>query len=302
MKLRSLVLAAAGGWMAWRVFGPEVQPHLARGQQRPVRVPGRTVFVGERELFVRQAGPADGKVVVLVHGWGFDGEMSYHRMIEPLAETYRVVVPDHRNHGKSDWVRGRFEISDLADDIAGVLDAIGVRSATFFGYSMGGMVVQEMARRYPGRVERFILAATAAQPVGRLRLAARAGMWFARSLARISTREIAATSSWLMMRSGALEPKHEGWMRSALARRDPTLFYEAGHAAWRFDSRSWVSRLRQPAMVIITGRDIVVETAAQRRLAELLPDAEIVDLAGAGHEALISRAPEFVAAIRRFVG
>jgi pimeloyl-ACP methyl ester carboxylesterase len=263
---------------------------------------GRTVLVGERELFVREAGPPDAPPLVLVHGWGFDGEMNYHRVIEPLAEHFRVVVPDHRNHGKSDWIRGRFEVADLADELAGVLDAVGVRRAAFVGYSLGGMVVQELARRHPGKVDRMILAATAARPVQIARPLARTGMWLARSVARISTQEIAAASARLLMRAGALDPKHHRWMRASLLRRDPTLFYEAGHAAWRFDSRSWVGRLDQPTLVILTERDQIVLPRAQRELASLMPNAEQVELPAAGHESILSRPEEYVAIIKRFAG
>jgi pimeloyl-ACP methyl ester carboxylesterase len=260
------------------------------------------VLVGERELFVREAGPADAPPLVLVHGWGFDGEMNYHKVIEPLAEHFRVVVPDHRNHGKSDWIRGKFEVADLADELSGVLDAIGVRRAAFVGYSLGGMVVQELARRYPGKVDRMILAATAARPVQIARPVARVGMWLARSVARISTQEIAAASSRLMMRAGALHPSNHRWMRASLLRRDPTLFYEAGHAAWRFDSRAWVGKLDQPALVVLTERDQIVLPPAQRELASLMPAAEIVRLPGAGHESILSRPEEYVGIIKRFVG
>lgn len=302
MRIRSWLGLALGGWAAWRLFGPEVAPRYGAGQVRPIRVPGRTVFVGERELFVREAGPPDAAPLVLVHGWGFDGEMTFHRIIEPLAENFRVIVPDHRNHGKSDWIRGRFEIADLADDLAGVLDALGVGQATFFGYSLGGLVVQEMARRHSGRVDRLILGATAALPAHRLRRLARSGMWVARSVARFSTREIAAASSRLMLRAGALAPENQRWLRAALLRRDPTLFYEAGHAAWRFDSREWVAQLPQPAMVILTGRDQIVEPAAQRELAALMSSAEIVELAAAGHESILTDADQWVDLIKRFAG
>lgn len=302
MKLRSVLSWIAGGWAAWRLLGPESVPRYQPGQQRPVHIPGRTVFVGDRELFVREAGPAEAPPLVLVHGWGFDGEMTYHRIISPLSENFRVIVPDHRNHGKSDWIRGRYEIADLADDLAGVLDAIGVTRATFFGYSLGGLVIQELARRHPGRVDRMVLAATGALPVHRFRPAARLGMWAARGVARFSTQEIAAVSSRLLLRGRGLDASNHRWMRAALLRRDPTLFYEAGHAAWRFDSRAWVGRLPQPAMVVVTGRDLIVEPAAQRELADLMPHAEVVELPSAGHESILADAQDWVDLIKRFAG
>jgi pimeloyl-ACP methyl ester carboxylesterase len=300
MRLRRWFFGGVGVWAGWRILGPEIPPRFIPGQQRPLRIAGRTVFVGEREFFVREAGSADAPPLVLVHGWGFDGEMTFHNILEPLAEHFRVVMPDHRNHGKSDWVRGSFDITDLADELAGVLDAVGVGRATVFGYSLGGLVTQELARRHPGHVGRMILGATAAYPVHRLRPLVRAGMWLARSFARVSTHEIAAGALYLMKRAGAMDPKYERWMRAALLRRDPTLFYEAGHAAFRFDSRSWVGTLAQPAMVIITTADRIVEPTAQRVLAGLLERAEIVELAGADHDSILSDPGVYIDAVKRF--
>ncbi len=300
MRLRTAFLGGIGAWAAHRLFGPDIAPRYVAGQERPIHVPGRTVFVGERELFVREAGSKDAPPLVLVHGWGFDGEMNYFNVIEELAEDFYVVVPDHRNHGKSDWIRGRFEVADLADELAGVLDALGVTQATVVGYSLGGMVTQELARRYPGLVKKMVLAATAARPVHRFRPPMRLGMWLARAFARFSNQEIAAASAYLMKHAGALDPKNERWMRASLLRRDATLFYESGHAAWRFDSRPWVGKLPQPAMVILTDSDHIVEPVAQRELADLIDGVKIVRLAGADHDSVLSDPDAYIQAIRGF--
>ena len=56
MKALGLVTA---GWAIWRLFGPDLQPTYQGVQERPIHVPGRSVFVGHREFFVREAGPAE---------------------------------------------------------------------------------------------------------------------------------------------------------------------------------------------------------------------------------------------------
>ena len=105
------------------------------------------------------------------------------------ARRFRVIVPDLRNHGKSDWVRGRVEITDLADDLAGILDTVGIQNATVLGYSMGGMVVQELARRHPRHVGSMILAATASYPISEMRIPTRVAFWLARGGLRVSLHE-----------------------------------------------------------------------------------------------------------------
>ncbi len=288
------VATAFGVWAAWRIFGPEMPRRHQATQTRPLRVPGRTVLVGEREFFVRETGPADGPVLVLIHGWSLDAEMTFFRIVPDLADRYRVVMPDLRNHGHSDWIRGKYEVAELADEVAGVLDALDVRAATVLGYSLGGMVAQELARRHPHVVGQLVLGGTAARPVPALRGLARVGFWLGRAAARISTREGALITTTVLRRTGALERDHERWMYEALLRRDADLFYEAGFAAVRFDSRDWIGKLSVPITVVIPSRDILVPAAAQRDLARRIPGARVVELPGSGHEAVLTRSEEIV--------
>lgn len=297
VRLPSLGLAA---WLAWRLLGPELSRRYTVPQRRPLRLPGRTVFVGEREFFVREAGPAGAPYVVLVHGWSLDGEMTYFGLVEALRDRYRVVVPDLRNHGKSDWIRGRYEVADLADELAGVLDGLGVGRALVMGYSLGGMVVMELARRHPRLVGAAVLAATAARPVPLRRLFVPIGFWLARAVARVSTREAATITTKILSRTGSIEPANERWMYEALTRRDGSLFYLAGSAAYRFDARPWIGSIDAPITVVIPMRDHLVPVTAQQELAELARDAEVVKL-DAGHESILTCVDDYADVIERVI-
>jgi 3-oxoadipate enol-lactonase len=302
MRTTRRLLGGLGlGWALWRLFGPERQPSHDGPQERPLHVPGRTVLVGEQEFFVREAGSASAFPLVLIHGWGFDGEMNYYKVIPGLAEQSRVVVPDQRNHGKSDRIRGRVEIEDLAAEIVGMLDELGYAQVDVFGYSLGGMAAQVIAHRHPERVRRLILAGTAAFPVDRFRFAALVGFWLARAVARLSKTEAVILTYRFLLRSGIVEGRHARWLWAAMLNRDPTLFYESGKAAWRFDARPWVGEIEAPVMVIIPTSDQIVPTRAQRELAVLIDADQVVEVAGAGHESILSRPEEYVAAIRSFL-
>ena len=296
---RKLGLALGGlvaAWLGWRLFGPDRSPRFSEGQERPLRVEGRSVLVGEREFFVREYGSADAPLLVLLHGLAFDGEMNFHRVIPGLREHFRLIVPDQRAHGKSDRTRGSFDIEDLADDLAGVLDELGIDSAAVLGYSMGGMTALAFAARYPQRVDHLILGATAARPFSRARLVVRAALWALRSVLRVSTTEPVLFNYRYLRRTGALEPRHERWMWEGLKNRDPSLYFESTAAIWRFDARGRVANLPMPALQFITIKDPIVSPAAQRELAGLLPDVEVVELA-VGHEGILSVPDRFVVPI-----
>lgn len=289
------------GWVLWRLFGPEVEPSHQGEQERPPHIPGRTVLVGEQEFFVRVAGPESAPPLVLIHGWGFDGEMTYFKLIPTLAEHRRVIVPDLRNHGKSDRIRGPVEVADLALETIGILDAIGYDEFDVFGYSLGGMAAQVLAHRYPERVRRLILGGTAAYPVDRLRVPARFAFWIARAIARLSKKEVVILTYRLLLGSGVIEARHARWLWAAMLNRDPTLFYESGKAAWRFDSRPWVGQIDVPTMMIIPTKDQIIAPRTQYELAELIGANPVVEISGAGHESVLSHPEDYVVAIESFL-
>jgi pimeloyl-ACP methyl ester carboxylesterase len=162
------------------------------------------------------------------------------------------------------------------------------------------MVAQALAYRHPRHVRRMVLAATAARPVAVARPAVRVAFWLGRALARISTKEMAFATLAVLRRTGIVAAEHEAWLWENLRHRDATLYYEAGHAAWRFDSRPWVGRLAVPTLVIIPTRDQIVLPRTQYELASLLADPEIAELHEAKHESILERPEDYVKLIAEF--
>jgi pimeloyl-ACP methyl ester carboxylesterase len=287
--LRRLALALGLSWLLWRLFGPDPIPRSTTDQRRPMKVPGRTVFVGRHEFFVRELGDPANPPLILIHGWNFDGEMAFHKLMPILADRYRVIVPDLRNHGKSDRIRGRFEIADAADEVNGVIEALGIaRPVPILGYSMGGMVLQELAIRHPSTPSAIVLGATAARPMHRLRPVSWLIFRMTRALARISRAELVWGSFLLLRRGHLITPADEAWMWESLLARDANLYHEAAYAMWRFDARDRVGSIDVPTLVVIPERDTVVPIAAQEELASLIPEAEVVRMTDVGHESILS--------------
>lgn len=290
-------------WLAWRLFGPEIEPRFAPGQTHPLRLPGRSLFVGDNEIFVRETGPEDGPVLVLVHGWGDHSLVIYSKLIPLLATRFRVVALDNRNSGRSAEIRARYEIADAADDVAGVLEQLGLARVAVFGYSMGGMIVQELARRHPHLVGRMGLGGTAAS-VGRLRdlprPAVAAAMAVARAFERITRHEISSVRTRYLMKVGAVAPEHGRYFWTQHMARDPELYWQAGSAISRFDARAWSGALDRAPLVIITTHDQLMPPDSQYELASLFEAADVVELAGARHEAPLTHASAMAEAITRW--
>lgn len=105
----------------------------------------------------------EGEVLVLIHG--FCGSSAYFERIIPLlSKTYRVIAPDLRGHGASSAPLGPYTIEQMADDIAGLLESLGVSKYTLIGHSLGGYVTLSLAQRYASQLNGFGLLHSTGYP------------------------------------------------------------------------------------------------------------------------------------------
>jgi pimeloyl-ACP methyl ester carboxylesterase len=89
-------------------------------------------------------------------------------------------------------------------------------------------------------------------------------------------------------------------MWEGLMRRDANLYYEAGDAVRRFDSRSWVGSLQGPTMVIVNTKDQLMPPRAQYELASFFRVDDVREIPGGRHEAIMNRGDEYVKLINEF--
>ena len=121
--------------------------------------PGLFVDGPRNRIAYRRAGA--GRPLVLLHPLALSSEV-WGTYGARLARSFDVIAPDARGHGKSGWDSEPFGIDDLADDVAALLDGLGVASAFVTGMSMGGSTAISFAGRYPSRADGLVLADTTA--------------------------------------------------------------------------------------------------------------------------------------------
>ena len=110
-------------------------------------------------LHVAQAGPADGPLVILLHGFP-EFWYGWRRQIEPLARAgYRVWAPDQRGYNLSDKPQGlaAYDIAELARDVIGLIDASGRQKCFLAGHDWGAAVAWTVAQSYPERIEKLAI-------------------------------------------------------------------------------------------------------------------------------------------------
>ncbi|MEE8470206.1 MAG: alpha/beta hydrolase [Dehalococcoidia bacterium] len=119
-----------------------------------------TARIGDINVYYETYG--EGQPLLLIAGLGAD-LTGWILQIPEFSRKYRVIVFDSRGSGRTDAPDMPYSIEMLADDTAGLLDALGVEKAHILGLSMGGCIAQELALKYPQRVKGLILAATLAR-------------------------------------------------------------------------------------------------------------------------------------------
>ena len=233
--------------------------------------------INDVAIAYRRAGT--GAPVLLLHPIGLDS-VWWQPFAEQLAPRFSAVAPDFRGHGGSAPVRGELELTDLADDAAGLLRALGLAPSQVVGLSMGGMVAQYLAIRHPDVVRSLVLLGTACtlpdearkQMVARGEIARRDGMGavLGATLERWFTP--AALTSELAKRceKRLLEDDVESWAAS-------------WRAISRLDALPLLGRIKAPTLVVTGDRDLSTPPAAAKAIADNIPGAALTIIEGAPH-------------------
>ena len=127
--------------------------------QLGVAAESRYIFVNGLQLHTIIAGPRDGKLVVLLHGFP-ENWYTWRKQIKPLVEAgYRVVVPDQRGYNLSDKPDGihAYSTDALATDIRELVHTFERERAVIVGHDWGGIVAWRLAMEYPDLVEKLVI-------------------------------------------------------------------------------------------------------------------------------------------------
>ena len=241
-----------------------------------------------RTFVIDVPGPRpDAPVVVLLHALGTTAHLSWALALGELSKTHRVITLDQRWHGRG--IRStRFLFADCADDVAAVLDELGVERAIIAGYSMGGAIAQLIWHRHPDKVTGLVLCSTARNFRGATRerlffpvLSAVTQTLAGHALTRVE--QLAATLPEIpsMDRSDPAS-----WGRAEFRSTSGWSFPEVLGELGRFNSAGWISEVDVPTAVVVTERDHTIPQRRQRKLAATIPGASLYSAPG-GHASIV---------------
>jgi pimeloyl-ACP methyl ester carboxylesterase len=112
--------------------------------------------VNGHDIYFAEQGSGD--PLVLLHGGLLTIDLTYGPALAELAKERRVIGIELQGHGHTADVDREFTLADLASDVVGVLDHLGIERADVFGFSLGGLVTMELLTGHPQRVRRAVVA------------------------------------------------------------------------------------------------------------------------------------------------
>jgi 3-oxoadipate enol-lactonase len=242
-----------------------------------------TALDGRTRLYWESSG--SGAPVLLIHGLGLSGG-AWWRTVDALSPSFRVITFDHRGVGRSESLMPAYTTEAMADDAVSVLDALGLDAVHLYGFSLGGMVAQQLALRHPRRVRSLVLGAT--QPGGRRAVHADAEvMAFFRRRGGMG-REEAARESVQYNYGARCRAEHPDRIAEDIEWRLAQPFNAHAYRAQIFAAAlhncyGRLDRIRVSTLLVHGAQDRIIPVENAHLMAQRLPNCRLTVLEACGH-------------------
>jgi pimeloyl-ACP methyl ester carboxylesterase len=195
-----------------------------------------------------------------------------------------VITYDNRGAGRTSAPDRPYSIAQMAEDANALLDELGIASAHVLGFSMGGYIAQELALAHPGKVEKLILLATAADIDGYGRTVVKNLIEVRRS--NMSREQVVRNTSPFLYSPELLDDadRYERAIQNNLANpyaQQDHAFIRQATAILGFDAADRLSAIKNKTLVVCGKEDILVPPRNAERLAKFIAGAERKTLSGA---------------------
>jgi len=242
-----------------------------------------------------------GPPVVLIHGYPFNRSL-WKEQVDALASTYRVVTPDLRGFGESDASQGPATMSRMAQDVATLMDELGIERAVIGGLSMGGYVVLAFVKQFPSRVKALVLADTRPQAdtdEGKQTRVQQAEKALSEGMAGIAD---AMLPKLLTPETVSKRPEVVKRVRDMMLKTKPQGAASAllGMAE-RDDQSEFISTIDVPTMIVVGREDAITPLADSETMHSKIQHSRLVVLDNAGHVSNLEQTEQFNYALVKFL-
>jgi pimeloyl-ACP methyl ester carboxylesterase len=245
------------------------------------------VEVGGRRLAYDEVAPADPRgTVLLLCGIGAKRQ-GWYKQLEVLGERYRTLALDYRDVGDSDPASDQYSIPDLAGDVYGLAEQLGIERASLVAISMGGFIALELALAHPEFVDRLILVVTSAGGKTHVSTSPEVMQALMPGEEEVESGEGARRVCSLVAGAGFAE-RHPDAIDEfvEIAQHNPMhvdAYLRQLTACRAHDVDDRLGAIAAPTLVIHGDADPLVRIENGRHLADGIPDARLIVYEGVGH-------------------
>lgn len=256
-----------------------------------------TVTANGVELFYESTGPAGAPTIVFAHSVGCSLEI-WEAQVAALNDRYHCVRYDLRNHGRSQSLDVETTIDDLAADLLGLLDALGIDSAHIAGLSIGGMLGQAFAVAHPERVRSLALVSTTAYLPPLDFWQSRADTVRAEGMDSVAD---GIMPRWFTEPFLQNHPDIVRGYRDRLAATDAAGYGRCCVAIGTMDLRERIGAIAAPTLIVVGAEDPATPPAMAEDLRQRIPGAEMVVVSDASHIISIEKPDAVTAQLAAFL-
>ena len=245
--------------------------------EQPESQRGQYIQANGLDIYYEEHGQSQGKPLILIHGGGLTAD-SWGPYLAAFAERYRVITPDTRGHGRTNNPTGTMSYRLLADDVAALVQALGLEKPLIYGYSDGGQVELELGMHYPDLAQSLVIGGAYLELTGESLGALRS------MLGDLDSPDVdfEAFERENPGFAGMLKHNHgpDGW--KALLKQVKPMW----SARLNYSSDD-LARIVAPTLVLLGDRDDLVPVDEAVRMYRALPNTELVVVPNANHGDLI---------------
>ncbi len=215
--------------------------------------------------------------LVLIHGYPLDHTI-WDKTTPLLEDKFDLILPDLRGFGGSSTVESQYTLTDMAKDIAGLLDHLSVDKTYIAGHSMGGYLALAFARQHPDRLLGLGLVSSqlAADPLDR-----KEGRY--KTAADVAEKGVAVVAD-AMSPKLTPQPNLQRQLHKLIEHQSSAGVIGALKAmAERSDSTSFLSGFQLPVRIVHGMKDELIPIERAREIKQALPSAQLLELDGVGH-------------------
>ncbi|UCH32616.1 MAG: alpha/beta fold hydrolase [Candidatus Bathyarchaeota archaeon] len=229
----------------------------------------------------------DGHPLLMIMGLSANLNWWDTRLIEALSSKFTLVMYDNRGAGRTNTSDKEHTIRLYADDAVGLMNALRIDKAHVLGFSMGGMIAQELTLNYPHKVGKLVLCSTHCGGANSVQPSQEILEMLTADIAGLSAMEVAKMTLHLLLTTNFIEENPdivdliiERLIQHPISRAS---YMCQLNAVMRFDTFERLPKIKNPTLILQGQEDVLVPSTNGSILAKAIPDAKLIIYENSAH-------------------